>query len=109
MPPLEPSAGSDGTVEIEQLRERIRALESGVDWAQNRLGIEWHQTTKDGRITLEPVFCLGLCACAPAAMVNGRLVGRLDDEAIDEIAVPAMKPYFTDLKRSPEYFTWDPI
>ncbi|MDP1965237.1 MAG: SDR family NAD(P)-dependent oxidoreductase [Reyranella sp.] len=30
-------------------------------------------------------------------------------EAIDEIAVPAMKPYFTDLKRSPEYFTWDPI
>jgi NAD(P)-dependent dehydrogenase (short-subunit alcohol dehydrogenase family) len=30
-------------------------------------------------------------------------------ESIAEVAVPSMKPYFTDLKRSPEYFTWDPI
>lgn len=43
-----------------------------------RLGIDFHQTTPDGRVTLEPVFCLGLCACAPAAMVDGRLVGRVD-------------------------------
>jgi formate dehydrogenase subunit gamma len=43
-----------------------------------RLGIDFHQTTVDGRVTLEPVFCLGLCACAPAAMVDGRLVGRVD-------------------------------
>lgn len=43
-----------------------------------RLGIDFHETTPDGRVTLEPVFCLGLCACAPAAMVDGRLVGRVD-------------------------------
>ena len=43
-----------------------------------RLGIDFHETTPDGRVTLEPVFCLGLCACAPAAMVDGRLVGRAD-------------------------------
>lgn len=43
-----------------------------------RLGIDFHETTADGRVTLEPVFCLGLCACAPAAMVDGRLVGRVD-------------------------------
>ena len=30
-------------------------------------------------------------------------------EDIDEQAIPSMKNYFTDMKRSPEYFTWDPI
>lgn len=43
------------------------------------LGIDWHETTSDGRVTLEPVFCLGLCACGPAAMVDGRLIGRCDE------------------------------
>lgn len=46
---------------------------------QKLLGIGWHQTTADGRITLEPVYCLGLCACAPAAMIDAQLVGRLDE------------------------------
>jgi len=53
--------------------------------AQDRLGIEWHETTKDGRITLEPVFCLGLCACAPAALVDGKVVGRVDEARLDAI------------------------
>lgn len=43
---------------------------------QSALGIGWHETTPDGRLTLEPVFCLGLCACAPSAQVDGELVGR---------------------------------
>ena len=53
--------------------------------AQNKLGIEWHETTKDGAVTLEPVFCLGLCACGPAAMVDGRLVGRVDAARFDAL------------------------
>ena len=53
--------------------------------AQKALGIEWHETTTDGRVTLEPVFCLGLCACAPAALVDGKLVGRVDEAKIDSI------------------------
>jgi formate dehydrogenase subunit gamma len=53
--------------------------------AQKEMGIEWHETTRDGRITLEPVFCLGLCACAPAAMVDGKLVGRVDEAKIDAL------------------------
>lgn len=53
--------------------------------AQKALGIEWHETTKDGAVTLEPVFCLGLCACAPAALVDGKLVGRVDEARIDAI------------------------
>jgi len=44
------------------------------------------ETRPDGQVTLEPIYCLGLCSCSPSAMVNGRLIGRLDDEAIDEIA-----------------------
>ncbi len=50
------------------------------------LGIGWHETTPDGRVTLEPVFCLGLCACGPAAMVDGRLVGRVDEAVLAEVA-----------------------
>lgn len=47
-----------------------------ADQVRAALGIDWHETTPDGRITLEPVFCLGLCACAPSAQVDGKLVGR---------------------------------
>ncbi|MBL9049030.1 MAG: formate dehydrogenase subunit gamma [Tabrizicola sp.] len=50
------------------------------------LGIDWHETTPDGRVTLEPVFCLGLCACGPAAMIDGRLVGRCDEAVLAEVA-----------------------
>lgn len=56
-----------------------------ADHAKARLGVDWHGTTKNGAVTLEPVFCLGLCACGPAAMVNGELRGALDAEAMDTI------------------------
>jgi formate dehydrogenase subunit gamma len=49
------------------------------------LGIGFHKTAADGSVTLEPVYCLGLCACAPAALLDGAPIGRLDGEAIDEI------------------------
>jgi len=45
-----------------------------------RLG--WGETTPDGRVTVEPVYCLGLCACGPAAMVDGALRGRVRAEAL---------------------------
>ncbi|MEP0323051.1 NAD(P)H-dependent oxidoreductase subunit E, partial [Bauldia litoralis] len=51
--------------------------------AEQRLGIATGGTTADGRVTLEAVYCLGLCAVAPSAMVDGRLVGRLDEAALD--------------------------
>ncbi len=49
------------------------------------LGIDFHQTTLDGSVTLEPVYCLGLCACAPAAMFDGEVHGRVDDELAAEL------------------------
>ncbi len=48
------------------------------------LGVDFHETTKDGNVTLEPVFCLGLCSCAPAAMLDETLIGRADLEAIKQ-------------------------
>ena len=57
-----------------------------ADRIKKALGIDWHETTADGRVTLEPVFCLGLCACGPAAMVDGRLVGRCDEGVLAEVA-----------------------
>ncbi|MES2542144.1 MAG: formate dehydrogenase subunit gamma [Pseudomonadota bacterium] len=57
-----------------------------ADRIKAALGIDWHETTPDGRVTLEPVFCLGLCACGPAAMVDGRLVGRCDESVLAEVA-----------------------
>jgi formate dehydrogenase subunit gamma len=39
-----------------------------------------------GASTLEAFYCLGLCACAPAAMFNGQPLGRIDERQLDEIA-----------------------
>lgn len=52
---------------------------------QQRLGIGFHETAKDGSVTLEAVYCLGLCACAPSAMLDGEVLGRLDADTIDDI------------------------
>jgi formate dehydrogenase subunit gamma len=52
-----------------------------ADRVKAKLGVDWHETSQQG-VTLEPVFCLGLCACGPAAQVNGRLVGRADADRV---------------------------
>ncbi|MGD9956653.1 MAG: formate dehydrogenase subunit gamma [Candidatus Nanopelagicales bacterium] len=51
--------------------------------ASGRLGVALGETSADGRVTLDQVFCLGLCSVAPAAVVDGRLLGRLDADAFD--------------------------
>ena len=56
-----------------------------ADHAQARLGADWHGSDPTGAVTLEPVFCLGLCACGPAALVDGQPVGRLTAARLDEI------------------------
>jgi formate dehydrogenase subunit gamma len=53
--------------------------------AQDRLAITWHETTPNGAVTLEPIFCLGLCAAAPCAMVNHRTIARLDTTKLNAI------------------------
>ncbi|MCV2881501.1 formate dehydrogenase subunit gamma [Actibacterium sp. XHP0104] len=53
--------------------------------ARAALGLDWGETSTDGAVTLEPVYCLGLCSCAPAAMVDGQLRARLDEQAMDDL------------------------
>jgi formate dehydrogenase subunit gamma len=50
-----------------------------------RLGVDWHGTTPDGAVTVEPVFCLGLCACGPAALLDEAPLGRLDGARMDAL------------------------
>jgi formate dehydrogenase subunit gamma len=59
-----------------------RALEAH---AKERLGIEFHATTADGAFTLEPVYCLGNCACSPSVLVDGELHGRVSAQRFDEL------------------------
>jgi formate dehydrogenase subunit gamma len=53
--------------------------------AKARLRLGWGDTAANGSVTLEPVFCLGLCACAPAAMLDGQVVARLDRARLDKL------------------------
>jgi hypothetical protein len=48
--------------------------------AAQRLGVAMGETRGDGAVTLEPVYCLGLCAVGPAALVDGEPVARIDGE-----------------------------
>jgi formate dehydrogenase subunit gamma len=60
------------SVGADALSERVLGL----------LGVGWGETTPDGRVTVEPVYCLGLCACGPAAMVDGAVRGRVKAESL---------------------------
>jgi formate dehydrogenase subunit gamma len=53
--------------------------------AKRSLGIDFHGTTKDGALSLEPVFCLGNCALGPAIMIDERLHGRVSAQRFDEL------------------------
>ena len=50
-----------------------------------KLGIDWKETSRDGAVTIEPVYCLGNCALSPALMLDGKLRGRITAEALDAI------------------------
>lgn len=56
-----------------------------MEHAQSALGVHAHETTADGAVTLEPVYCLGNCACSPAVLVDNELVGRVDAGRFDAL------------------------
>jgi len=64
--------------------EACQAVGSGAlaDMVRRRLKVNWGETGVDGEWTLEQTFCLGLCACGPAAMLDGRPLARLDEEKL---------------------------
>lgn len=62
-----------------------------VAHAEAKLGVAIGETTPDLRVTLEPVYCLGLCATAPSAMLDGRVVGRLNKKRLDALVTEAQR------------------
>lgn len=59
--------------------------ESLAEHARKRLGVDFHERTPDGRFSLEPVYCLGHCACSPAVMLDGQPYGRMTPEQLDAL------------------------
>lgn len=53
--------------------------------ARRALGCGFHATCADGSVTLEPVYCLGNCACGPSVRVDDEIVGRVDARRFDEL------------------------
>ena len=51
--------------------------------AESTLGVAMHSTQDD--VTLEPIYCLGNCACSPAVMIDGQVYGRVDAARFDEL------------------------
>ncbi len=56
-----------------------------TEHVRQRLGVDFHETTADGQYTLEPVYCLGNCACSPALMRDEELCGRVTPDRFDEL------------------------
>ena len=56
-----------------------------AEHASRRLGVDFHHTTSNGEFSLEPVYCLGNCACSPAVMIDRTLYGRVTPERFEEL------------------------
>ena len=56
-----------------------------VEHAKAKLGVDFHETTRDGAFTLEPIYCLGNCACSPAMMIDDEVYGRVTPERFEEV------------------------
>jgi formate dehydrogenase subunit gamma len=59
--------------------------EALAEHVRTRLGIDWHETSADGAVTLLPVYCLGQCACSPAMRLDDAVHGRLTPARIDRL------------------------
>ncbi|NYT86856.1 formate dehydrogenase subunit gamma [Pollutimonas harenae] len=56
-----------------------------AEHARASLGCDFHETTANGAVTLEPVYCLGLCAQSPAVMINDQPYARMTPEKLDRL------------------------
>ena len=57
--------------------------------AKKCLDVDYHQTSADGAITLEPVYCLGNCALSPSVMVDDEIFGRVSPAELDALIAEA--------------------
>lgn len=62
-----------------------------TEHAKKTLGIDFHQTSTDQQFSLEPVYCLGNCACSPAIMLDDQVYGRVSNQKLDQLLNAARK------------------
>jgi len=62
-----------------------------TEHAKKALGVDFHETTTDQEFSLEPVYCLGNCACSPAVMIDENVYGRVTNERLDQLLNSARK------------------
>jgi formate dehydrogenase subunit gamma len=77
-----------GRVRIQLCRaEACQAMDSATleQHVKSSLNIDYHQTTADGAYSLEPVYCLGNCACTPSMMINDQIYGQVSPQRFDKI------------------------
>ena len=67
--------------------ESCQAMGSAAleEHAKTALGIDYHQTSADGRFTLEPIYCLGNCACSPSVMMDDKVYSRVTPQLFDAL------------------------
>jgi formate dehydrogenase subunit gamma len=53
--------------------------------AEQKLGLAMGEKAEDGSVALEPIYCLGLCASGPSAMLGDRVIGRIDETRLDAL------------------------
>jgi formate dehydrogenase subunit gamma len=63
-----------------------------ANFATTHLGVDFGETRADGAVTLESVYCLGNCACAPSMTINGQLYGRANPRQLEELTEAWSRP-----------------
>ncbi|PKO45920.1 MAG: formate dehydrogenase subunit gamma [Betaproteobacteria bacterium HGW-Betaproteobacteria-22] len=73
--------------------ESCQAMGSNAleDHAKKCLGVDYHQTTADGKLTLEPVYCLGNCALSPSVTIDDEIYGRVSSADLDALIAEARR------------------
>lgn len=77
-----------GSVVVQVCRAESCQARGGVALelhAKRSLGVDWHETTADGAVTLEPVYCLGNCACSPSIRIGNEILGRVSCARFDTL------------------------
>jgi formate dehydrogenase subunit gamma len=70
---------------------QARGGDAAAARVESALGVSMGETRADGEVTLEPVYCLGLCASGPAALLDGQIFGRLNGERLERLIDLAQK------------------
>jgi formate dehydrogenase subunit gamma len=78
------------TINVSAIAPVVSRVQADVEaHAKRSLGVDFHGTTKDGAIRLEPVYCLGNCSLGPSIMIDHRLHGRVSPQRFDELMTSA--------------------